>query len=65
MSSRSINIAAMLATMLLVACAAPSEEEADESGGQAIGERWRSPIAEGSHDSEEATVSVRNGLQGQ
>lgn len=54
----------LLAFMFLAACTA-STEEAESSSGQAIGERWLSPIDVGSYDGPDQTITVRNTFQSQ
>lgn len=55
---------ALLAALLLVACTSTTEES-ESSSGQAVGERWTSPILVGSYDGDDQTLFVRSGLQSQ
>lgn len=49
----------LLASLLLAACTA-STEESESSSGQAVGERWLSPISVGSYDNADETITVGN-----
>lgn len=54
-----------VALFLVAACGGPTSADDGDTEEGALAERWTSPIVPGSYDADEASITVRQGLQDQ
>ncbi len=55
----------LLAALGLAGCAAATDADTTADQGQAIGERWWSPVEVGTYDADDASLAITSTLQGQ